>query len=69
MFQFWSVQRTIADSNERNETLRDRNEALHARVKELKEGREALEESARNQLGFIKDGEIFYRIVPEPKAE
>ena len=42
-----------------------RNERLHAEVKELREGREALEERARSQLGFIKEGETFYRVIPQ----
>jgi cell division protein FtsB len=41
-----------------------RNERLHAEVTELKEGREALEERARSQLGFIREGEKFYRVIP-----
>ena len=41
-----------------------RNDKLHAQVTELKQGREALEERARSQLGFIKEGETFYRVVP-----
>ena len=42
-----------------------RNEQLHAEVQELKDGREALEERARSQLGFIKEGEKFYRVIPK----
>lgn len=64
VFQLWSLQSTIADERSRNDLLSQRNETLHAEVKELKEGREALEARARSQLGFIKDGEIFYRVIP-----
>ncbi len=64
VFQLWSLQRNIDQARERNHALERRNETLHAQVKELKQGSEALEERARSQLGFIKDGEVFYRVVP-----
>ena len=69
VFQLWSLQGNIEEARERNEALSQRNRALHAEVKELKEGKEALEERARSQLGFIKDGETFYRVVPAEQAE
>jgi len=67
VFQLWSLQGTISDARERNDDLLSRNETLHAEVTELKQGREALEERARSQLGFIKDGETFYRVIPQQK--
>ena len=66
VFQLWSLDTTIAEERDRNDQLSQRNEALHAEVKELKEGKEALEARARSQLGFIKDGETFYRVIPRP---
>ena len=65
VFQLWSLQNTIDDNQNSNEQLMQRNERLHAEVKELREGREALEERARSQLGFIKEGETFYRVIPK----
>ncbi len=67
VFQLWSLQKTIQKSADTNNKLLQRNEKLHAEVVELKQGREALEERARNQLGFIKDGETFYRVIPLDK--
>jgi len=64
VFQLWSLQGNIEQARERNQALVHRNETLHAQVTELKQGSEALEERARSQLGFIKEGEIFYRVVP-----
>ena len=64
MFQLWSLQRNIDHARDRNHGLERRNETLHAQVNELKQGSEALEERARSQLGFIKEGETFYRVVP-----
>lgn len=49
-----------------NEGLIKRNEALNAQVKELREGKEALEERARSQLGMIKEGEIFIQDTATP---
>jgi len=65
MFQLWSLEQTIEQSKSNNDALFKRNEQLHSEVLELKQGKEALEERARSQLGFIKDGEIFYRVIPK----
>ena len=50
-----------------NDDLIKRNETLNAQVKELREGKEALEERARSQLGMIKEGEVFIQDVPLEK--
>ena len=65
VFQLWSLQGDTNEIKNKNDELSQRNEQLHAEVVELKEGKEALEERARSQLGFIKDGETFYRVVPD----
>src|SRR3546814_12019022 len=46
-----------------NEQLTARNDALAAEVTDLKQGEAALEERARTELGMIKPGEVFYRVV------
>ena len=52
-----------------NAGLQQRNDALVAEVKDLKEGEAAIEERARSELGMIKPGETFYRVVePVPAA-
>jgi len=47
-----------------NANLRQRNSLLKADIHDLKIGLEAAEERARNELGLIKQGETFYRILP-----
>lgn len=46
-----------------NEQLRERNTALEIEVLNLKEGLEAVEERARNDLGMIRDDETFYLVI------
>jgi len=46
-----------------NAQLHQRNAALVAEVADLKTGDLAIEERARNELGMIKPGEVFYRVV------
>ena len=53
------VQRQARD----NTGLRQRNDALAAEVEDLKSGEAAVEERARSELGMIKPGEKFYRVV------
>jgi cell division protein FtsB len=52
-----------------NTGLQQRNDALAAEVEDLKSGEAAVEERARNELGMIKPGETFYRVIePEQGA-
>jgi len=51
-----------------NAILEARNLELLQEVEELKNGTDAIEELARQDLGLIKEGETFYMIV-EPKSE
>ncbi|RDL42702.1 septum formation inhibitor [Marinomonas piezotolerans] len=46
-----------------NKRLKVRNEALRAQIKDLRKGEDAVEEHVRAELQYIKDGEVFYRIV------
>lgn len=54
----------VAEQSRENEGLRQRNASLAAEVEDLKSGEAAVEERARNELGMIKPGETFYRVVP-----
>ena len=57
------VQRQTVD----NDTLKRRNKLLYADTDDLKSGVEAIEERARNELGMIKEGETFFRLIPSDK--
>jgi len=66
---FWQLQRELAAHQAEAAQLRERNRALEAEVLDLKQGLEAVEERARNELGMIKKGETFYQIIePPPKG-
>lgn len=43
--------------------LKERNDSLFAEIMDLKQGLDAVEERARNEMGMIKQGEIFYHLV------
>lgn len=46
-----------------NKTFANRNAVLAADIDDLKHGNEAIEKRARNDLGMIKKGEVFYQVV------
>lgn len=52
-----------------NLQLQQRNEALAAEVDDLKSGGAAVEERARSELGMVKPGETFYRVVDNMPAQ
>lgn len=60
-----SLNREIAKQKEENARLRERNRFLAAEVDALKQGKDAIEERARNDMGMIKEGETFFMIVDE----
>ena len=58
----------IEAQNEENERLAERNRQLAAEVRDLKEGRAALEERARTDLGMVGRNETFFQVVPPAPA-
>jgi cell division protein FtsB len=60
------LQTKVERQVEENRGLAQRNEQLAAEVENLKSGEAAAEERARSELGMIKPGETFYRVVETP---
>lgn len=46
-----------------NKIFANRNAVLAADIDDLKNGNKAIEEHARNDLGMIRRGEVFYQVV------
>jgi len=64
----WDNDRQLAAQKAHNHRLQERNDALEADVRDLKQGTEAIEERARFELGMVRQDEVFVQIV-EPRAE
>ncbi len=62
----WDMDRQLQAQREINQKLEQRNAALDAEVRDLKNGYDAIEERARYELGLVKDGEVFVQ-VPQKK--
>jgi cell division protein FtsB len=58
----------VARQEAENLRLQQRNEALKAEVEDLKSGEAAVEERARSELGMVKPGETFYRVIEDGNA-
>ena len=61
------MEKQLALRQTANAALRLRNAALSAEVADLQEGSEAIAEIARVDLGYIEEGEIYYRLVKPAK--
>lgn len=59
----WELKQAMDMQRNENDHLRERNLALEADVKDLREGLEAIEERARMELGMVREGETFFQIV------
>ena len=68
MRDLWRTERAIEAQTEENERLAERNRTLAAEVRDLKEGRAAIEERARTDLGMVGSNETFFQVVPPPPA-
>ena len=58
-----ALETQVVQQKRQNAGLGERNAALAAEVADLKSGEAAIEERARSELGMIKPGETFYRVV------
>lgn len=66
----WEMDRQVEVQKAKNRKLESRNAALGAEVRDLKQGTEAIEERARQELGMLRPDEIFFQFVPDrtPKS-
>jgi cell division protein FtsB len=63
LFRMFQLRHEVAIQAEKNQELQKSNNALRADIDALKKGDNSIEEHARNDLGMIKKGEVFYQIV------
>jgi cell division protein FtsB len=68
MRDVWRTETAIGAQEEENARLAERNRTLAAEVRDLKEGRTAIEERARTDLGMIGANETFFQVVPPAPA-
>ena len=58
----WRLESKLDTERAKNLQLEDRNAALAAEVRDLKQGTEAIEERARSELGMVRQDEVFFQI-------
>jgi cell division protein FtsB len=68
MREVWRLERAIEAQVDENDRLAERNRTLAAEVRDLKEGRKAIEERARTDLGMVRANETFFQVVPPAPA-
>ncbi|HDZ9205147.1 TPA: cell division protein FtsB [Vibrio cholerae] len=69
VMDFRTVQAEIEVQQQVNANLHLRNQEMFAEIDDLRQGLDAIEERARNELGMVKDGETFYRIIGEESRQ
>ena len=57
------LKQKIVQQQDGNEVLRERNVALEREVLELQSGHLVVEQRARNDLGLVKEGEVYYQFT------
>lgn len=57
------LKQAISIQTAENLQLTQRNNLLAAEIEDLKHGTDAIQEHARNDLGMISQGEVFYQIL------
>ena len=66
-FRVWNLNHQIEVQKKTNTDNQIRNNVLNAEVTDLKQGFSAIEERARNELGMIKQDEIFFQVTNHEK--
>lgn len=59
------LEQEVAQQMTANKDLTAQNAQLKAEIKDLKNGNEAIEERARNELGMVKSDEEYIQVVQE----
>ena len=64
----WERQAELAKREAENLSRKQRNAAIEADVADLKSATGAVEERARQELGMIKQGEVFVQVLEGKQA-
>jgi len=67
-FRVWQLDKQLLQQRAVNQQLIARNAALDAEVRDLKQGTDAIEERARDELGMIRNGEVFFQLLGQANA-
>ena len=59
----------LEEQTEVNRKLAERNAVVEREVRELKNGTKGIEQRARKELGYIREGETFYLVVDKQSQE
>ncbi len=68
MREVWRLRDEATTQRAENEKLQERNRTLVAEVQDLKQGKTAIEERARTDLGMIGSNESFYQVMSPSTA-
>ena len=63
------LQQQIEQQQAENAILKRRNERLALEIEALKNGTEGVEERAREELGLVKEDEIFFMIIDDDNTQ
>ena len=61
----YNLEKEVALIKADTDELMQRNQMMFSEIEDLRRGYQAVEERARNELGLVKEGETFFRIVPK----
>jgi cell division protein FtsB len=67
LVNLFKLRHTVADQAAQNKLLEERNQALAERVDALKQGNGAVETQARQDLGMVKNDEVYYQVIENDK--
>ena len=62
------LQRQVVEQTAINAELKARNEVLEREVLNLQNGNDGVEQRAREELGLIREGEVFYQFVDKDES-
>ena len=63
------LQQQLEEQHVVNTELRERNAVLEREVIELQNGNEGVEQRAREQLGLVREGEIYIHVTSKPDSD
>ncbi len=60
--EVFDLEKQLQDQHRLNQKLQNQNTVLEAEIIDLKQGFDAIEELARNELGMIRKDEVFFQV-------